>query len=130
MSARESYFPGQIFRIRAACVAQSNRRGAARPDASTSWLELLRLATVDNGRCDVRRQPGKTQEGINVGGAHTLVARDVVYGQVGILTQPPLDIVRASDNSEQARIGRGLVIRALDPHSHFAADPFEACWHS
>jgi hypothetical protein len=36
-----------------------------------------------------------------------------VYGQVGILTQAFLDGVRASDNSEQARIGHGLVIRAL-----------------
>jgi hypothetical protein len=53
-----------------------------------------------------------------------------VYGQVVILTQASLDIVRASDNPEQARIGRGLVIRALDQHSHFAANSFETCWHS
>jgi hypothetical protein len=32
--------------------------------------------------------------------------------------------VRASDNPEQARIGYGLVIRALDQHSHFAANSF------
>ena|SRR5262245_10480818 len=59
-------------------------------------VELLRLATVDNCGGDVGCQPGQPQENIDVGGGHTLLARDVVYGQVGILTQASLDIVRAS----------------------------------
>jgi len=44
------------------------------------------LATVDNCGGDIRCQPGQPQEHIN-GGGHTLLARDVVYGQVGILPQ-------------------------------------------
>src|SRR6266511_2084693 len=75
-------------------------------------VELLRLATVDNCRGDVGCQPGQPQESIDVGGGHTLLARDAVYRQVGILTQASLDIVCAGDNPEEARISRGLVIRA------------------
>jgi hypothetical protein len=36
-------------------------------------------------------------------------------------------MVRTSENREQARIGRGLTIRAIDQHSHFAANSFAAC---
>jgi hypothetical protein len=52
-----------------------------------------------------------------------------VDGQVGIMTEAFLDIVRASDNPEQAWI-YGLAIRALDYHSHFATDALESCWRS
>jgi hypothetical protein len=60
-------------------------------------IELVRLATIDNGGGDIGCQPGQPQQIINVGGGHTLLARDVVYGQIGILNQASLDIVRASD---------------------------------
>ena len=51
-------------------------------------------------------------------------------GQVGILTEAFLDIVRASENPEQARIGFGFVVNALDYHSHSATDALESCWCS
>ncbi len=70
--------------------------------------ELVRVATIDNCGGDIGCQPGQPQESIDVGGGHTLLARDVVYGQLGILNQASLDIVRASDNPEQPRIGRGF----------------------
>jgi hypothetical protein len=58
------------------------------------------------------------------------LARDIVHCQLGILTEAPLNVMRASDNSKQARIGFGFVVRALDQHSHFAANALKACRYS
>src|SRR5262245_61498368 len=47
---------------------------ARRPPHQCHGVELVRLATVDNSRGDVRRQLGKTQEGIDVSRRHPLLA--------------------------------------------------------
>ena len=50
-----------------------------------------------------------------------------MHGQLGVLNEACLDIMSASDNPQQARVGRRMVIRILDKHSHFATDALEAC---
>src|SRR6202035_1142243 len=40
--------------------------------------ELRRFSAINNGRGDVGRQPGKTQEGIDVGCRHALLVSDVM----------------------------------------------------
>jgi hypothetical protein len=52
-----------------------------------------------------------------------------MHGQLGVLNEASPDVVGASDNPKQARIGCDLVIGILDEHSHFATNPFEACRH-
>jgi len=91
-------------------------------------LELPRLPTVDDRRDDVGGQPGQPEERVDVGSRHSFLAGDVLNGQFGILTQASLDVMRASDNSQQARIGYRLVIGVLDQHSHFTTHALEACW--
>ena len=52
-----------------------------------------------------------------------------MHGQLGVLDQTRLDVVRASQDSEQAGIGWCLVIGILDQHSHFATDALQARGH-
>ena len=78
--------------------------------------ELRRFSAIDDGRGDVGRQPGKTQEGIEVGCRHLLFASDIMHGQLGVLDQTRLDVVSARNDSEQAGIGGCLVIGILDPN--------------
>jgi hypothetical protein len=103
------------------------RQSHRRPEAMLrSWLSdhgLLRPCGV------AYRQPGKTQEGIEVGCRHLLFASDIVHGQLGVLDQTRLDVVRASQDSEQAGIGWCLVIGIFDQHSHFATDALQAHGH-
>ena len=56
-----------------------------------------------------------------------LLASDIMHGQLGVLDQTCLDVVRASQDSEQAGIGWCLVIGILDQHSHFATDGQADC---
>src|SRR5450755_1047774 len=60
---------------------------------------------IDDSRGDIRRQPGKAQEGVDVGGGDPFSARNVMHGQLRVLNEPCLDVVSASDNPKQARIG-------------------------
>src|SRR6202044_1307941 len=73
-------------------------------------IEWLWMPTIDNSSGDVRSEPGKTQEGVDVGCRHSLLASDVMHGQFGVLNEASLDIVSASDNPQQARIDCRLVI--------------------
>src|SRR3984893_10736991 len=57
--------------------------------------ELRRFSAIDDGRGDVGRQPGKTQEGIEVGCRHLLFASDIMHAQLGVLVQTRLDVVSA-----------------------------------
>jgi hypothetical protein len=52
-----------------------------------------------------------------------------MHGELAILDQTRLDVVRASQDSEQAGIGWCLIIGILDQHSHFAADALQAHRH-
>ena len=81
-------------------------------------------------RGDVGRQPGKPQEGVEIGCRHVLFLSDIVDAELGVLDQAGLDVVRPGKDSEQARIGRRLVIGILDQHAHFAPGPLQACRHS
>jgi hypothetical protein len=58
-----------------------------------------------------------------------LLAGYRVQGKVGALNQTRMDIMRASDDPEQARIGRHPVVAVLYQHSHFAADSLQPCFH-
>jgi hypothetical protein len=49
--------------------------------------ELRRFSAIDGGRGDVRRQPGKTQEGIEVGRRDVLFASDILHGELGIVDE-------------------------------------------
>jgi hypothetical protein len=49
--------------------------------------ELRRFSAIDDGRGDVGCQPGKTQEGIEVGCRHALLASDIMHAQPGVLDQ-------------------------------------------
>jgi hypothetical protein len=49
-----------------------------------------------------------------------LLTSDIVHGELGVLDQARLDVVRASKDSEQAGIGWCLLIGILDQHAHFA----------
>jgi hypothetical protein len=42
------------------------------------------------------------------------LARDIVHRQLGVLAEPPVDAVRASDNLEQGGIDFGFIVGALD----------------
>ena len=50
-----------------------------------------------------------------------------MHGQLGVLNEACLDVVSASDNPQQARVGCRVVIRILDKHSQFATDALEPC---
>jgi hypothetical protein len=52
-----------------------------------------------------------------------------MHGQLGVLDQTRLDVVRARNDSEQAGIGWCLIIGILDQHSHFATDALQADLH-
>jgi hypothetical protein len=64
--------------------------------------ELRRFSAIDDGRGDVGRQPGKTQEGIEVGCRHVLFASDIMHGQLGVLDQARLDVV--SDRNDMGKV--------------------------
>jgi hypothetical protein len=95
---------------------------SARRETSDS----VHLLVMDMHQAINRRQPGKTQEGIQVGCRHLLFASDIVHGQLGVLDQTRLDVVSARNDSEQARISGCLFIGILDQHSHFATDALQA----
>jgi hypothetical protein len=61
--------------------------------------ELRRFSAIDDSRGDVGRQPGKTQEGIEVGCRHLLLASYIMHAQLGVLDQTRLDVVSARDDS-------------------------------
>ena len=48
-----------------------------------------------------------------------------MHGQLRVLNEPCLDIVSASDNPKQARIGCGIITGILDQHFHFATDALQ-----
>ena len=52
------------------------------------------MSAVDDSRGDVRRQPGKAQEGVDVGGGDSFRARDVMHGQLRVLNEPTLTRVK------------------------------------
>ena len=52
-----------------------------------------------------------------------------MHGQLGVLAQASLDVVRAGNDSEQAGISRRLVVGILDQHTHFAAGALQTCRH-
>jgi hypothetical protein len=52
-----------------------------------------------------------------------------MYRQLGVLAQAGLDVVRAGNDSEQARISRCLVIGILDQHTYFATGALQARRH-
>src|SRR5262249_14873478 len=54
---------------------------------------------------------------------------NVADSEIGILTKAFLDVVRAGNELEQARIGHGLVVGTVDQDPHFAPDPTEASWY-
>lgn len=55
-------------------------------------IELWRVSANDNCRDDVRRQPAKSQQGVDVGGGDSFSARDVVHAKLRVLNEPFLDV--------------------------------------
>ena len=72
--------------------------------------ELPWFSAIYDGRSDVGRQPRKTQESIEVGCRHLLLASDIMHSQLGVMDRARLDVVRARNDSEQAGIGCRLII--------------------
>ena len=59
---------------------------------------------MDDGRRDVGCQPGKTQEGVEVGCRHLLFLCDVMHAQRRALDQAGLDVVRPANHGMNALI--------------------------
>jgi hypothetical protein len=75
------------------------------------------VANVAGGHPQTK--PGKAQEGVDVGGGDSFSASNVMHGQLRVLNEPCLDVVSASDNPKQARIGCGtreLTLRSGRTH--------------
>ena len=63
---------------------------------------------------------------VDIGGRDVLAARDVVDGEIRVLREPRLDVMRPGQDTEQGGIRRALVAGILDDHAHLAAGPLEA----
>ena len=71
-----------------------------RPSCATHQClggELRRFSAIDDGRGDVGRQPGKTQEGNRGSAADSSSRAEIMHGQLGVLDQTRLDVVSARD---------------------------------
>ena len=53
------------------------------------------MPTIDNGRRNVRCQPGKTQEVIDLGCRDALLASDVMHCPLGVPNETFLDVAGA-----------------------------------
>lgn len=67
--------------------------------------ELGRLSAVDDRGGDVRCEPAQAKQNIKVVGCDPIFASDIVHGAGGILGEPPLNVVSASDDAQKAHIG-------------------------
>jgi hypothetical protein len=88
-------------------------------------IELWWLPTIDDCSGDVRREPRQAQQGVDVSGRDSFLACDVVNSEPRVLSKASLEVVSATDNSQQAHVDGSAVTGIVYQHFHFAADTLE-----
>ena len=87
------------------------------------------MFAVDDGRDDIGRQRRKPQQAREVADGEPLLAGYRRHGQIGILHQTLLKVVRASDDPKQTWIGFCPILGVVHDQLHLAADALESRLH-
>lgn len=88
--------------------------------------ELRRLAAFDDCRDDVGCEEGEAQDHIEMGRGKTLLAREVVDGEHGILDEPRPGLMGPRRHAQQAWIGCARGACSVDEEADAAPDAGEA----
>ena len=87
------------------------------------------MFAVDDGRDDIGCQRRKPQQAREVADGKPLLARYRRHGQIGILHQTLLKVVRASNDPKQTGIGCRSVLGVVHDQLHLAADALKSRLH-